>query len=106
MEDVRVGDPDTPAGPADLSDHQRDTLLVIGEGGPQVKVERTLGDLYQFAEEPVDGLPPAVLTRYLIPPGSVPQQVLGEQVVESGEIALGEGGVPVPDASDVRMLGP
>jgi hypothetical protein len=35
----------------------------------------------------------------------VPQQVLGEQVVESGEIALGEGGVPVPDASDIRMLG-
>jgi hypothetical protein len=35
----------------------------------------------------------------------VPQQVLGEQVVENGEIALGEGGVPVPETSDIRMLG-
>ena len=34
----------------------------------------------------------------------MPEQVLGEQVVESGEITLGEGGVPVLDASDIRML--
>ena len=47
----------------------------------------------------------AVLARELIPPAVVPQQVLGKQVGENREIALGEGGVPVPDASDVRMLG-
>jgi hypothetical protein len=28
----------------------------------QVKVERSLGDLHELAEEPVDGLPPAMLT--------------------------------------------
>jgi hypothetical protein len=71
----------------------------------KVGAERSLRDLHELAEEPVDGLPPAVLTRCLIPPGIVPQQVLGEQVIKSGKITLGESGVPVPDASDIRMLG-
>lgn len=35
----------------------------------------------------------------------MPDQVLGEQVIEGGEITLGEGGVAVCDASDVGMLG-
>jgi len=55
--------------------------------------------LPELAEEPEDGLPPAVVTGWLKPPGCVPQDVLGEQVVESGGITLGGGGVRGLDAS-------
>jgi hypothetical protein len=71
----------------------------------KVSVEGSLRDLHELAEEPEDRVPPAVLTRQLIPPVVMPQQVLGKQITENGEIALGEGGVSIPDASDVRMLG-
>src|SRR5262249_59959118 len=79
--------------------------LIVGKDRTKVNAEGSLRDLHELAEEPEDRLPPAVLTRELIPSAVVPQQVLGKQVSENGEIALGEGGVAVSDTSDVRMLG-
>jgi hypothetical protein len=46
------------ATPAERGNRQRDAVLVVGQDRMQVKVERSLGDLYELAEEPVDGLPP------------------------------------------------
>src|SRR5579863_1961898 len=105
MEDVRFVDLDAPAAAAGRKDHQRDAVLIVGEDCMKVNAERPFRDLHELAEEPVDGIPPAVLTRCLIPPSIVPPQVLGEQVIESGEIGRGEGGVTVSDASGMRMLG-
>jgi len=105
MEDVRFLDLDAPAAPAGREEHQRDAVLFVGEECMKVSAEGSLRDLHDLAKEPEDRLPPAVLTRQLIPPAVVPQQVLGKQIVENSEIALGEGGSSVPDTSDVRMLG-
>jgi hypothetical protein len=69
-----------------------DTVPAVGEDRPDVKTERSLGDLREPAE-PVDGLPPAVVTGQLAPPGFVPEQVLSEQDIQNGEVAFGERGV-------------
>jgi len=84
MEDVRFVDLDAPAAPAGRDGHQRDAVLIVGQDCMKVDAERSLSYLHELAEEPVDCLAPAVLTRGLIPPVLVPQQVLGEQVVENG----------------------
>jgi len=105
MHDVCAVDVDAPAAPTGRDGHQYDAVLIVCEDGVEVKLERSLGDLHELAEEAENGVPPAVFTRDLIPSAFVPLQVLGEQVVEDDEIALGEGGVPVPDASYIRMLG-
>jgi hypothetical protein len=94
MEDMRFVDLDAPAAPTGAKHHQRDAVLIVGEDCMKVGAEGSLRDLHELAEELVDGLPTAVLTRCLIPPGIVPQQVFGEQIIESGGIALGESGVP------------
>ena len=62
MKDVRFVDLHAPATPAGRRNRQRDAVLVVDQDRMQVKVERSLGDLHELAEEPVDGLPPAVLT--------------------------------------------
>jgi len=103
MEDVRLVDLDAPATPAGRDDHQRDSMLVVGQDCMKVSAKGSLRYLHDLAEEPEDRLPPAVLTRQLVPPGIVPQQVLGEQVVEDGEIALCEGGLAIADASDISL---
>ena len=58
-----------------------------------------------LAKYPKTAAPAPVVGVELTPPAPVPYQVFGEQVSENGEVTLGEGGVPVPDASDVGMLG-
>jgi hypothetical protein len=105
MEDMRFIDLDAAAAPTGAKDHQRDAVLIVGEDCMKVGAEGSLRDLHELAEEPVDGLPPAVLTRCLIPSGIVPEQVLGKQVIESGEIALGEGGRRAGTVQVVREVG-
>jgi len=105
MHDVRLVDLDAPAAPAGRDNYQGHAVLVVREDRMKINAQRSLCDLRELAEEPEDGLPPAVFTGYLIPPAFVPQHALGEEVLEHGEIALGEGSVGVLDASDVRMLG-
>lgn len=78
---------------------------IVDEDRLQVELERALGDFQQLAQESVDGVPPVVVVGELAAPGLVPDQVLGEDVVEDAEVAGDEGGVCVPDASGIRMLG-
>jgi hypothetical protein len=70
----------------------------------EVDAERPFRDLEELAEEAENGVPPAVFTRDLVPSVFVPLQVFGEKVSEDGHIAFGEGVIPIPDASDIRML--
>jgi hypothetical protein len=48
--------------PAGGEDHEPDTVLIVGQDGVGVDLERSLHDLHELAEEPEDGLPPMVLT--------------------------------------------
>ena len=51
-----------PATPAGRGNRQRDAVLAVDQDRMQVEVERSLSDLHELVEEPVEGLPPAVLT--------------------------------------------
>ena len=62
MKDLRFVDLYAPAAPAGRGNRQRDAVLVVGQDRMQAMVERSLGDLHELAEQPVDGLPPAMLT--------------------------------------------
>ena len=88
MEDLRLVELDAPAAPASREDHQSHAVLVVREDRMKVSAEGSFRELHELAEEPEDRLPPAVVTRYLIPPAFVPQHVLGEEVLEDGESPL------------------
>jgi hypothetical protein len=96
---------DAPAAPAGAEDHQYDAVLIVGKYRPDIQVERSLCDLHELTEHPVDCLASAVVAGQLAPPAEMPQDILGKQVVESGEVARAEGGISALDTIDVRMLG-
>src|SRR5215469_12795205 len=105
MHDMYGVDVDAPAVPAGTDGYQYDAVLIVSEDGMGLNPDRSLRDLEDLAEEAENDVPTAIFARDLIPPGFMPLQLLGEQVVEGSHIAFGEGGVPVSDASDIRMLG-
>jgi hypothetical protein len=69
----------------------------------RLHLERSLSELHELAEHAEDGIPPAVLPGDLAVPANSPHQIVGEQVVENGEITGSKGGVPVSDAEGYRM---
>jgi hypothetical protein len=63
MEDVRLADLDAAAAPAGRDNRQGHAVLVVGEDRVKVSAEGSPRELRELAEQPVDRLPPAVLTR-------------------------------------------
>ena len=104
--DVRHRDLDrlAPAGGGQRGEHHG--VLVVGEDVVDIQPECAAGFLRQAAEE-AEYLIPAVIVAVERPTGLyVPDGVVGEQLGERRQVALGERFVASASALGIRMFGP
>jgi hypothetical protein len=91
---VRLLELDAPAVAASCGNYQRHPVIIVGQGRMHVEPKGAPGDLHELAEEALDGVPASVVARQLAAPADVPQNVLGEEVVQRREVPLENAAYP------------